>query len=165
VFRTHSWGLICFIFCLCPYFSYYACFGLFRVFYFKFKYIESRNGRKGWSWGQMDQGRLQKRPIKPKAEDARQNPWTKRKHQNVAFGKRWNSGASDHHRLLVVGVPRPCCLWRTAVRPRLLRFLLCPFVFLHYFFRFLPFKRWCIWTYWGPNPTPFHSTFTTLHLL
>jgi len=27
VFRTHSWGLICFILCLRPYFSYYVCFG------------------------------------------------------------------------------------------------------------------------------------------
>jgi len=50
----------------------------------------------------MDQGRLQKRPIKPKVEDPRQNPLTKKKHQNVAFGKRQNSGAKYHHRLPVV---------------------------------------------------------------
>ena len=50
----------------------------------------------------MDQGRLQKRPIKPKAEDPRQNPRTKQKHQNAAFGKRRNNGARDHHGLPVV---------------------------------------------------------------
>ena len=83
VFRTHSWILICFILCLRPYFSYYACFGLFGVFDFRFTYIEPSNGRKWWIWGQMDQGRLQKRPIKPKAEDPRQNPQTKKKHQNA----------------------------------------------------------------------------------
>ena len=47
VFMTRSWGSICFILCLRPYFSYYTCFGLFGIFAFRFTYIEPSNGRKG----------------------------------------------------------------------------------------------------------------------
>jgi len=86
----------------------------------------------------MDQGRLQKRPIKPKVENPRQNVRTKKKYQNAAFGKRQNSGVRDLHGLPVVfttaggGLARPCCLGHKAVRPLLPPAASVSFVHFHF---------------------------------
>jgi len=125
-----------------PLFLLLRLFWLVRGFDFRFTYIEPSNGRKGWSWAQMDQGRLQKTPIKPKAEDPRQNPRTKKKHQNAAFGKRRNSEARDRDGLPVVFTTAHGASG-TAVRPLLhwlVWFLSCPFVFLRDFFDFCHLK-------------------------
>ena len=59
-------------------------------------------GEKNEVEGLEDQGRLQKRPNKPKVEDPRQNLRTKKKPQNAVFGKRQNGRARHHHGLPVV---------------------------------------------------------------
>ena len=60
--------------------------------------IEEKNEVEGLE----DQGRLQKRPNWPNAEDPRQNLQTKKKYQNEAFGKRRNGRVRHHHSLPMV---------------------------------------------------------------
>jgi len=109
---------------------------LFQIHIYRAKWWEKRMKLR------PNGSRLQKKPIKPKAEDPRQNPRTKMKQQNAAFGKQRNSRAKDHHgpwwgwHGRAASDARPCVPYCH----RLFRFPSRPFIFLRDIFGFCHLK-------------------------
>ena len=75
----------------------------------RFECIEPIFRRKTRNWGQPSKHNLQKKPNRANTDDPRQDPRSKAKHQNAAFGKWENRADIRHHRLPVVFTTT--CVW------------------------------------------------------
>ena len=132
---TQFWDWFALFYNLCPYFSDYTWFLLVRVLILDLRVSRQMLGESREVEAKPSSERLQKRPNRPKMDDLRQNPRTKKMHKMRRSGSGRARQAKAHHGR------------GGRVFPQLLRFPSRPFVFLHDIFVlccYVSFKRGCI---------------------